>query len=134
MGPGFCQNFSADKLVGIMGGSRADRVSSTQLWTNKLRTCHRSQAIAACVENVLFKYTDHNKRKQNMTGWDTGSFVGVNSGTNEYPISKVTGIFSSATVRRHQGDKAYDPRIVQEATASYRDYVIEGLRSVPVRG
>ena len=91
------------------------------------------QAMAAFGEKVMFKYTtDKNRRNKMETEWDMGYFVGVNPKTTEYIIAKGTGVFSCATIRRLQDDKAYDPMILQEVKISYQEYVLEGSRSTPV--
>ena len=40
-------------------------------------------------------------------------------------------MFSTATLRRHQDDKAYDPEIVKEVTVLRRDSVMHGAKSTP---
>ena len=65
------------------------------------------------------------------TEWDTGYFIGINSRTTEYLIAQGSGIFSAATIQRHQDDKAYDPDIVKEVTILHRDYVMRGSKSTP---
>ena len=54
------------------------------------------------------------------TEWDIGYFIRINSRTTEYLVAKGTGIFSTTTIGRHQGDKAYDPEIVKEVTTLHR--------------
>ena len=60
--------------------------------------------------------------------WDSGFFVGINPKTIEYLIAKATGVFSSATIRRLQDDKAYDASIIEEVKVKYREYVISGSK------
>ena len=53
-------------------------------------TGHRGiKPIAACGENIMFKYTsDKNKRDKMDSEWDSGFFVGINPKTTEYLIAK----------------------------------------------
>ena len=62
----------------------------------------------------MFKYTTDNTRRNNMeTKGDTGCFVGVNSRTIEYLITRGVGF---ARRQHFDGwdDEAYDPEILKE--------------------
>ena len=64
--------------------------------------------------------------------WDTRYFVGINPKTTEYLVAKDSEIYSCATIRRLQDDRAYDPEIVLKVEIRYLDYVVKGSRSTPV--
>ena len=67
-----------------------------------------------------------------QTDLDSGYFVGINPGTTGYLIGKDDGILTSATIRRIPDDVAFDPAIIDDIKARYRDYMIEGASSIPV--
>ena len=58
--------------------------------------------------------------------------MGINPKTTEYLVSKDPEIYSCATIRRLQDDRAYDPEIVLKVEIRYLDYVMKGSRSTPV--
>ena len=58
--------------------------------------------------------------------------MGVNPGTTEYLIGSHDDVFSCATMRRLQKDKAFDLSIIKEIDMSFSDYVSQGARSSPV--
>ena len=98
-------------------------------------TGHRcDQPVAGFAEKVNFKFTtDKNHRNKMNTEWSTGFFVGVNGKTTEYLVATEEGIFSCATIRRLPDDEAYDPGCLELVKITYRDSVLEGARSSPVR-
>ena len=66
------------------------------------------QPIAIFGERVMFKFTtDKNNRKKLESDWDHGFFLGVNPGTTEFLIGSGDDVYSCATIRRLEEDKAY---------------------------
>ena len=82
----------------------------------------------------MFKFTtDKNNRRKMESEWDHGYFLGVNPGTTEYLIGFSVDVYSCATMRRLEEDKAFDAAVIKELDMHYRDYVIQGARSSPVQ-
>ena len=91
------------------------------------------QPVAAIGEKIMYKYTtDKNNRDKMESEWDSGYFVGINPKTTEYLVSNGSEIYSCATIRRLQDDRAYDPEIVSKVEIRYCEYVMKGSRSTPV--
>ena len=80
------------------------------------------------------KFTsDKNNRKKMESEWDYGYFLGVNPGTTEYLIGTHDDVYSCATMRRLQDDKAFDPSIIKQIDMRFSDYVIQGAGSTPTQ-
>ena len=91
------------------------------------------QPIAIFGERIIFKFTtDTNNRKTIESDWDHGLFLRVNPGTTEYLVGSGDDVYSCATIRRLEEDKAFDPSIIKETKMRYRDYILEGARLIPV--
>ena len=63
--------------------------------------------------------------------WDHSYLLGGNPGTTEYLIGTGDDVYSCATMRRLEEDKAFDTAVIKEIDMHYRDYVIQGDRSSP---
>ena len=77
---------------------------------------------------------DKNKWRKLESDWEYGYLLAVNPSTTEYLIGSDDDMFSCATIRRLQDDKAFDTSVIREMAMRYRDYIIEGARSFPSRG
>ena len=89
--------------------------------------------IAILGERIMFESTtDKNNGKKMESNWDHGFFLGVNSGTTEYIVGSGDDVYWCATIRRLEEDKAFDPSIIKESKMRYRDYILEGARSIPI--
>ena len=78
----------------------------------------------------MFKFTtDRNNRRKMESELDHGYFLGVNPGAIEYLIGTGDDVYSCATMRRLEEDKALDTAVIKELNMHYRDYVIQGARS-----
>ena len=64
--------------------------------------------------------------------WAHGYFLGVNPGTTEYLTRTSDDVYSCATMRRLEEDRAFDTAVIKELDMHYQDYVIQGARSSPV--
>ena len=63
--------------------------------------------------------------------WDHGFFLGLKFGKTEYLIGFGDVVYSCATMRRLEENKAFDPTVMNETEMRYRDYILEGARSTP---
>ena len=89
------------------------------------------QPIAIVVERVMFKFiTDKNSRRKMESDWDHGYLLGVNPGTTEYLTGTSDDVYSCATMRRLEEDKAFDTAVIKEVDMHYRDYVIQGRQVI----
>ena len=66
------------------------------------------------------------------TEWDYGYSLGMNPGTTEYLIGTRDDVYSCATMKRLQDDKAFDPSIIKQIDMRFSDYIIQGARTSPV--
>ena len=64
--------------------------------------------------------------------WEHSYFLGVHPSTTENIIGNNDDVFSCATMRRLQEDKAFDTSVIKGINMRYKDYIIEGARSSPV--
>ena len=83
--------------------------------------------IAIFGERDMFKFKTENNNMRNMENvWDHGFFRGVSPGTTEYRIGSGDDVYSCATMRRLEEDKAFDPSVIKETKMRYRNYILEG--------
>ena len=73
--------------------------------------------------------TDKNNRRKMESEWDHGYFLRESPGSTEYFIGTSDDVYSCATMRRLEEDKAFDTAVVKELDMHYGDYVIQGARS-----
>ena len=103
------------------------RIQANDRTSHENVTGHKGlQPIAIFGEKVMFQLTtDKNNRKKMESEWDCGYFLGVNFGTTEYLIGTHDDVFSCATLRRLQDDKAFDPSIINQIDMRFSYYILQ---------
>ena len=65
--------------------------------------------------------------------WGHGYFLGVSPGTTEYLIGTSADVYSRATMRRLEEDKAFDTAVIKELDIRGRDPEVPQCRTELMR-
>ena len=83
--------------------------------------------VVMFAETIHFKMPiDKSKRNKAESDWQTGFFVGVNSGSTEFLVIIIDGLYKCRTIRRLENNLAFDVDTLDKATKTIDEYIHKG--------